>query len=448
MRVLLVRPKPQNLFARLKTVRFEPLELEYLAAVINDLSFQHKIYDGMVEKQSFPRVLKDYRPDVVAITGYTIHVNLIKEYAETVKAFDPQIKVVVGGIHAELNWQDFYDPNIDLIVHSNPLVAFRDILLNLNRAGNWNGVKNICFKEKRQWVKNEGQELDPDTLPFPDRNHLQKHKERFRYFGKEKCALVKTAWGCPYNCNFCYCGCLNGGQYRARNIKKVMEEIEDLDQEKVFIIDDDFLVDRNRLLEFCRLITEKKIKKDFSIYGRADLIYANRDILVQLRAAGISEIIVGLEAIDDETLNNYHKRTSSEINFRAIEYLKESGIKSCGLFIVDGDFALEDFKRLSATVKKMELDLCMFSIFTPLKGVPGYENYREKLIVPEDKYENTDFLHLNIRPTQMGIYRFYFEFYKLYFKAYTDFRRFRINIKPIMKSLLNLLIETVKLKKS
>ena len=402
----------------------------------------------MVEKQSFPRVLKDYRPDVVAITGYTIHVNLIKEYAETVKAFDPQIKVVVGGIHAELNWQDFYDPNIDLIVHSNPLVAFRDILLNLNRAGNWNGVKNICFKEKRQWVKNEGQELDPDTLPFPDRNHLQKHKERFRYFGKEKCALVKTAWGCPYNCNFCYCGCLNGGQYRARNIKKVMEEIEDLDQEKVFIIDDDFLVDRNRLLEFCRLITEKKIKKDFSIYGRADLIYANRDILVQLRAAGISEIIVGLEAIDDETLNNYHKRTSSEINFRAIEYLKESGIKSCGLFIVDGDFALEDFKRLSATVKKMELDLCMFSIFTPLKGVPGYENYRDKMIVPEDKYENTDFLHLNIRPTKMGIYRFYFEFYKLYFKAYTDFRRFRINIKPIMKSLLNLLIETVKLKKS
>ncbi|NLT95305.1 MAG: radical SAM protein [Clostridia bacterium] len=446
MRVLLVRPKPRNLFARLKTVRFEPLELEYLAAIVNELGFQYKIYDGMVEKQAFPRLVKSYRPHVVAITGYSIHVNLIKEYAETVKAFDPEIKVVVGGIHAELNWQDFYDPNIDIIVHSNPLHAFRDVLLNVDTAANWHEVKNICFKEKGRWVKNGGQELDVNALPFPDRTHLQKYKEQFRYFGKEECALVKTAWGCPYNCNFCYCGCLNGGKHEARDINKVVEEIEEMEQEKIFIIDDDFLVDRSRLLNFCRLITEKKIKKDFSIYGRADLICANRDILAQLRAAGVSEIIVGLEAVDDETLNYYHKKTSSEVNFRAVECLKENDIKSCGLFIVNEDFDLDDFKRLRAAVKKMELDLCMFSIFTPLKGVPGYENYREKLIVPEDKYENNDFLHLNIKPAKMGICRYYFEFYKLYFMAYTDLRRLRLNIKPIMKSLFNLLVETVKLK--
>jgi len=440
MRILLVRPKPQNLFAKLKTVRFEPLELEYLAAVVNQLKLEYKIYDGLVERQPFITFLQDYRPQVVALSGYTIHVNLLKEHARIAKEFDANIKVVVGGIHAELNWQDFYDPNIDLIVHSNPVEAFRDILVNLKNNGHWYTVNNICFQRQGRWVKNPGELLDPNSLPFPERAHLRLHKEKFRYFGKEQCALVKTAWGCPYNCNFCYCACLNGGRYTARDISKVVAEIAELEQEKIFIIDDDFLVDKKRLLEFCRLIDEYKIKKDFSIYGRADLICAHQDILPELKASGISEIIVGLEAVDDEVLNNYNKRTSSHVNIEAVKLLKQNGLNSCGLFIVNENYGLEDFKRLSFMVKKMELDLCMFSIFTPLKGVPGFEKYQAKLIVPEDKYENIDFLHLNIKPTKLSISRFYWEFYKLYFLAYSDIKRLRTNIRPIIKSILNLMI--------
>ncbi|MGI6224976.1 MAG: B12-binding domain-containing radical SAM protein [Peptococcales bacterium] len=439
MKILLARPKPQNLFAKLNTVRFEPLELEYLAAIINQMGFSYQIYDGLIEQQDFSTVLKKYQPDVVTITGYTIHVNLIKNYAATIKSLDHNIKVVVGGIHAELNWQDFYDSNIDFIVHANPLQAFENLLLNLHNPDNWPRLNNICFKINNQWNKNPGEYLDPDSLPIPDRTHLIKHKEKFRYFGKEPCALVKTAWGCPYTCSFCYCACLNGGQYSTRNIQKVIVEIAALEQKKVFIIDDDFLVKRERLLEFCRLIGEKGIKKDFSIYGRADLICTHKDLLPKLRAAGISEIIVGLEAVDDETLKNYNKLTTSHVNLHAIKLLRENDINSCGLFIVNEDYGLGDFKKLSRLVKKMQLDLCMFSIFTPLKGVPGYEKYREKLIVPEDKYENTDFLHLNIKPTKMTIRRFYWEFYKLYFIAYTDLRRLKKNLKPLLKSLVGLI---------
>lgn len=444
MKILLVRPKPQNLFAKLKTVRFEPLELEYLGAVVNQVNFHYKIYDGLLERQTFSQFLDDYRPDIVAISGYTIHVKIIKDYAQVIKKYDPKIKVVVGGIHAELNWQDFHDANIDFIVHSNPLEAFRWILVNIEKNVPWQSIKNICFQENNQWVKNPGEPLNPNTLPFPDRTHLKDHKEKFRYFGKDKCALVKTAWGCPYNCNFCYCACLNGGQYSPRKISESVKEIAQLEQRKIFIIDDDFLVDRERLLEFCQLISDKNIKKDFSIYGRADLICTYEDILPQLKASGISEIIVGLEALDDEILRNYNKKTSNYLNFQAIELLKRNGIKSCGLFIVNENYGRDDFKKLRNFVKKMELDLCMFSIFTPLKGVPGYENYREKLIVPEDQYENTDFLHLNLRPTKLSVFRFYVEFYKLYLVAYSDIRRLRNNLKPIVKSLYNLIGEILK----
>jgi len=440
MKILLVRPKPKNIFARLQTVCFEPLELEYLAAVVNELNHRYEIYDGLIVKKPFLDYLQNYQPDVVAITGYTIHVNLVKEYAGIVKEFNSQVKVLVGGIHAELNWQDFYEKNIDIVIHSNPLNTFREIIKTLEKGENFTNTKNICFQLNGKWSKTEAEALDVHSLPFPDRTHLRLHKDKFRYFGREQCALVKTAWGCCYKCNFCYCACLNGGKYSSRNMEKVVQEIREIEQKKIFIIDDDFLVNRERILQFCSLIKKYNLQKDFSIYGRADLICMNEDILPSLKIAGISEIIVGLEACDDQILKNYNKLTNNHHNFQAVQLLRKNKIASCGLFIVDQHYGIEDFRKLSRVVKKMELDLCMFSIFTPLKGVPGYEKYKDKLLVPEDGYEYTDFLHLIIRPTKVSIPRFYFEFYKLYFHAYTDRKRFKANFKPLVKSLVNLVL--------
>ena len=46
--------------------------------------------------------LKKHNPDVVGITGYISHVNIIKDYAKQVKDFDSKIKVVVGEAKEQL----------------------------------------------------------------------------------------------------------------------------------------------------------------------------------------------------------------------------------------------------------------------------------------------------------------------------------------------------------
>ncbi|HWJ03250.1 MAG TPA: radical SAM protein, partial [Verrucomicrobiae bacterium] len=269
-------------------------------------------------------------------------------------------------------------------------------------------------------------------------------QRRFRYFGKEECALVKTAWGCGFECSFCYCARLNGGKYQVRNMPKVIEEIAALPQKRIFIIDDNFLAAKARVLEFCNLIQAHQIQKNFSVYGRADFICANAAILPRLREAGIDEVIVGLESIDDKTLQSYNKQVSADTNLQAVKLLHEHGISTCGLFIVGQDYGVEDFRQLARTVKQMKLANCMFSIFTPLKGVPGYEDYQERLVSPPDFFENLDFLHLTLRPGKLNVARFYFEFYRLYAVAYLDWYRIKHNALPLLRSLKNLALENIK----
>lgn len=441
MKVLLVRTQPRNLFARLNIVRFEPLELEYLAAVVKELNHDCRIYDGFIERADFNHCLLDYRPDVVAITGYTIHVNRMKEYAAAVKKHTPHARVIVGGVHAELNWQDFYSLHIDVVIHANPVQAFKTLLLNMTRGQSLVGLKNICLQVNGSWLKTEAEDLVPDELPLPDRSHLKAYRSKFRYFGKEPCALVKTAWGCRHKCTFCYCARLNGGKYSTRSLDKVIEEIKGLEQEKIFIIDDNFLVSPSRVTEFCWLIEKENIRKNFSVYGRADFICAHESLLPRLKKAGVQEIIVGLESMDDSTLQSYQKQVTSQLNHRTIQLLRKHRIDSCALFIVDHHYGKENFRRLAGAIKNLQPDLCMFSIFTPLKGLPEYEAYKDQLIVPEDHCEAMDFIHLTLKPTKLSIPRFYYEFYKLYFLLMTDGKRLKAHLTPLLRTLANLIKE-------
>ena len=446
MKILLVRTKPDNLFNRLGLVTFEPLELEYLAAAAKELQQDVLIYDGQVEQLPFDKYLKQCNPDLVAITGYTIDVNRIRRYAGIVKAYRSDLPVVVGGVHAELNWQDFCNPAIDAIVHANPVVAFKAIICAFEQDLSLEKLENICVRTRQgnEWVKNPGQPLDPNQLPLPDRTHLLTHKKAFRYFGQEECALVKTAWGCPFECSFCYCSCLNQGHYTCREIEKVMAELQSLPQKKIFIIDDTFLLDKKRIEVFCRLVREYGIQKSFSVYSRADFIIAHEALLVLLKEAGIDEIIIGLETMDERTLSSYKKGTTAADNYQAVELLRQYKINSTVLFIVGNDYSKEDFSRLRRTVRQLNPDLCMFSVFTPLKGVPEYKQYLHKLAVAEDNFEAYDFLHLTMTPTNITTMRFYLEFYLLYASFYLSFGQLKRNAGPIARSLFSLLKEAPK----
>jgi len=415
MKVLLVRPGYENLFANINIVNVEPLELEYLYTAAKETGHDCLIYDAVIQHTGIHKVLKEYNPDIVAFTGYITHRDVIIRYAKQAKEHNPAVQVIVGGVHAELNYHDFYVPAVDFIVHSGGIVPFREIITLPASGRNPGDIKGICYRSgDSSWAVNERSHINPDDLPIPDRSFFYANQQHFKYINLSPCAAVKAAYSCPHRCNFCYCCLLNNGKYVCRDVAKVVEEIAGIDCENIWIVDDTFYTNRQKVQEFAQLLLQQGIKKNFILYYRADFIADNEDVIVILKEAGLKVVLVGLESFDDDILSDYNKLTSKAVNERCLEILRKHEIECTGLFIVDIDATKKDFKNLRDYVKKHQLMVSTAAILTPLPGTSQYEKYQDRINTKNPKH--WDFLHLVAEPGSMGKLQFYYEFYKFYIK--------------------------------
>lgn len=451
MRVLLVKPEFRNVFTKLSLITTEPLELEYMSAICKNHGVESRICDLTIRGKSLRYMLKKFQPDMVAITANFVHIYAVRKYVALIKQYNPNIITVVGGPHAEVMPEDFQFDGIDVITHSGGFQAFETLITrmhartaesaNSNDKGfsksdiNYEDVKGICYKKDDEWIKNEREFFDITTLPFPDRTHFYANRKKYKYVTMKSCAIIKTAYSCPHNCNYCFSTLLNGGKYVCREPEDVVAELAQLDSENVWIVDDTFYVDTKKLERFIELVKREHIKKKFSLYFRADFIASHPKYMKQLAEIGVTMCAVGLEVIDDEILEKYNKKSSVNIILRALEVLKEAGIICIGLLMIDIDADKSYFKKLYQFIKKHELYLSTISILTPMPGTGQFEKYKERIVT--DDYRKWDFVHLTIEPTKMSKMTFYREFYWLYVKLAMLILRKRILSFKYLKSAID-----------
>ena len=128
MNVLLVRPKSLNIISNVNVITLEPLDLEYLYTVAVEEKVNCRIFDALLDKRKLQDILSDFKPDMVAISGYITQEQVMLDYCKIAKEYNPSVKVMVGGVHAEVNYTRFYTASIDYIVHTSSLEPFRRIL--------------------------------------------------------------------------------------------------------------------------------------------------------------------------------------------------------------------------------------------------------------------------------------------------------------------------------
>lgn len=429
MRVLLVRPPAPNDLSFTGMLDNEPLELEYLHTGLMHAGYEDQIFDYICENKPFRKVLASYRPDVVAITGYLTQENVMKRMFKDAKKFQKSIVTIVGGVHAQLNYERFYDENIDFIARSESVEGFVDLIRSIEAvkerapiAKDFREINGLCFRDKNgEWIVNPYERIDIDSLPIPDRSFFYKHKHRFRYLDMTPMATLKTSLSCPFDCKFCYCTLLNQGAYQARDLELVIEELKGIEVDNIQIVDDDFLVDKKRLWEFIRLVKENGIRKTYTCYARADFVSQNEDIVKALVEIGFKYFLVGLEATSDKELLAYNKRTNVTNNEEAVRVINGAGGECIALMIVGIEATKEDFDRIYDWVVKNQVLHVTISIFTPIPGTPLYEEYKHELI--SDNIEDWDFLHLVVRPRNLSKRQFYRYYRELFLKLYKRARK-------------------------
>jgi len=416
MKVLLIKPETVGIFAMTGQVDHEPLELEYLYTVIKELGHEAVIYDRRHEYTSLKKKLCSVKPDVVCMTGYITQEPLMKRLTRKIKKLCPGCIVLLGGSHVEVNYVNFYDSDADYLYHVSGLRNFSSLMQYLSGANkdiSLQDIKGICYRDKGEWMCNPKETESPQDLPIPNREFFYVNQKRYGYLCFRPLALVKNSYSCPYACNFCYCTNRNGGKYRCRSAEHLVEEIAALDVPNIHITDDNFLVSREYLQDFIRLIKEKNIHKKFLIYGRADFIAENEDLIRALAEVGLALVMVGLEATNDDELDSYDKHTTLRQNEECVRILSENHIICAGLFIVHQDMDRKDFKALYRWIGSRPT-IPTISVLTPMQGAANYKEYEDKLITKDIRKQ--DLFHCILPAKHMSVFAFTMEYYKLSLK--------------------------------
>ncbi len=413
MKILLVRPRPHSETIGLQHVMIcEPLELEYLVSNIPEEikdQIDIKILDMIIETEKFEVLINRERPDFILFTGYITHVGVIKELAKASKELLSSVKTGTGGVHAEVVSEDFKSEYIDFIYDRNGIDGF-----NLT-------VKMLLDGRNTEEICNELDKPAPKKTIFdynyPDRESVSKYRKYYYYMFHNPCALIKTSFGCPYSCSFCFCREITGGKYFSRDMEDVIKELKAIPEEEIYIVDDDFLFDRKRLKNFADLLIKKNIKKKFLVYGRADFITENADIMAELKNVGLNAVIVGIESVRSKDLKSYNKKTTAEINENCIKILKSLDIELYATLIIPLDFTVSDFDELTKWLRRLDVRFVNLQPLTPLPGTDIFNLYTNELLYERDKFELWDMAHVLLKPEFMSIRRFYYELLKAYYKV-------------------------------
>lgn len=67
------------------------------------------IYEASFNRRSFDEIFREYNPDAVAVTGYITQENIMLSYVRRAKELCPGCITMVGGSHAQLNPERFFD---------------------------------------------------------------------------------------------------------------------------------------------------------------------------------------------------------------------------------------------------------------------------------------------------------------------------------------------------
>lgn len=423
MKILLVRPPVPKHTIGLKNIMIcEPLELEYIAALLG--GHQLQIIDLLVEN-GFEKKLKKFNPDVIISSAYKAGTNEVIKLFRKAKTLNPNIITITGGVHATLNPIDFADVSVDIIGIGDGTFLIKEVIDTIeNQTSLWQvdglafpvSSSELAFTAKRKYMPNA------DTLPFPDRNLVSHLKEKYYYLMHKPVATLKTTWGCWYKCNFCFTYKITDSLTYSRSPESIVEELKTISAKEIYIVDDIFLINKSRLRKLADLIKENNINKNYLVYSRADFIAENEDVIAEWASLGLKSVFVGLEAALDSELDLMNKECDVQSNIDAIKILQKHNVDIYGSLIPGADYSLRDWERLWEFIKQNQLYYVNISPMTPLPGSDNFNHEKQFLTVPEDAHSLFDLSHV-LLPTKLPLKTYYRQLLKIYVRTVLNVSR-------------------------
>ena len=311
---------------------FPPLGLAYMAAVLEQNDFEVKILDCPVCEINYEKLkaeLESYQPTIVGIGSMTPTIEAALKSARTAKEACPDAKVLMGGPHATFADKQILaeEKAVDIIVRGEGEETLLELAKQPSSMQKIGDVKGITFRKDDSIIQTATRPFiqNLDALPRPAYKYLP--IEKYWIAGKKLLPII-TSRGCPFQCSFCVASKMFGAGFRARSPKNVLDELEwlrdEYGAEGVAFQDDTLTCDRNRVVEICDGIIERKINLPWGCGTRADVV--TKEILYKMAKAHCNETMFGVESGCQRIRTALKKGVTNEQCWNAIKWAKEAGM--------------------------------------------------------------------------------------------------------------------------
>ncbi|MGD0463155.1 MAG: radical SAM protein [Tepidisphaeraceae bacterium] len=457
MKVLLVRPPIMLAVARrLKPfLHLEPLALEIVAGGI-PLQHETRILDLASENRpdaAFRRTLRTFRPEVIGFTAYSNQAGSAKRLAAQAKSVLPGVFVLIGGTHATVSAGDLRLPGvIDLVVRGEGGTVMRDLMALLERKAPVPASPALLPTHSPRFDELAAlppPELPPfEQVPRARRTLVQHYRYHCIWPGEPgrklpemfpRTATARSSVGCPHRCSFCLVPYLARGKYVRRTPQDIVSEIAGIREDHIYFVDDEMFIDAGRAEQIAWLLIDGNVRKHYISWARADTIAKHPELFKLWRQAGLSLVYVGLESMEPETLLDYNKGFSPEVNRQAIRILRDLHIGLHASLIIHPDFTDEDFVKVRRTVESLGPAEVSFTVMSPLPGTELWDEHHANFICP-DPYAFYDCMHTLV-PTKLPLKQFYTNLAILWALGARDNPWRRNKVKVSLRDLLRYLLQ-------
>lgn len=366
---------------------YEPIAMVACAAIATVAAFVPKHWTvDLIDETVTPIVWERVAP-IVAITGTTVQTIRMRALAEQARASGRL--VVIGGSYASLNPSEVAPWCDILCVGEMEEVAetvFRDI-----EAG--------CWKPRY-----EGNRPDLSQSPIPRWDLYPNHKALI--------GVVQTSRGCPFECDFCDVIAYLGRKQRHKSVAQVIAELDQLYRlgyRSVFLADDNLTVYRRRAIALLTALKDWNAAHEGArvTFNTQVSVDAARDesLLALLAEAGVSDVFVGIETPNEESLISARKRQNVGVDLVGVlEAFVRHGIAvNCGIIVGFDADGPDIFERQARFIAQLPVPFVSISPLSAPSQTPLYARLeREGRLIAEGAATPLDPFATNIVPLGMS----------------------------------------------
>jgi hopanoid C-3 methylase len=406
MRVLLVHPSAlmySEIFLRL-----EPLGLERVAAAALADGHDVRLIDLQVyTRADLEREIGEFRPEAVGFSlNYLANVPEVVDLARWIKTVLPDSVIFAGGHSVSFVAEQVLahaDGAIDVVLKGEGETGAPALLA---------AIPDKALAEVPGAVTQQGAGRPPLMLHSLDDHlparHLGGRRRKYFIGVLDPAASIEFTRGCPWDCSFCSAWTFYGRSYRRLSPEAAVEDMSRIAEPGVFIVDDVAFIKAAEGEEIARQLERRKIRKEYYLETRCDVLIRNEEVFRRWKRLGLNYMFLGLEALDEEGLAAFRKRSTPAVNSKALEIARSIGLSVAINIIADPDWDEARFAFVRQWAMSVP-EIVNLTVQTPYPGTETWLTESRRLTTLD--YRLFDVQHA-VLPTRLPLHRFYQELVK------------------------------------